>query len=440
MSKRALHAFINESQIGTLWDENNIWAFEYTQEWASNPKGFDLSPALPRQIDGKAGIIVDGSSNRPVQWYFDNLLPEEALRTVLAGQAELDENDAFGLLAYYGLESAGSLTLFPDGSKPVKAGIRKLPLSELSERIKAMPKVPLNADSPKHMSLAGAQHKLAVIYKDGELFEPDGPTASTHILKPQHPDKTAYPASVVNEYLIMRVAREIGLPVPAVHRLFCPEPVYIIERFDRLNNTNGTVERLHVIDACQLLNHDRLFKYSGARVDTMLDLIKHLKVPATARQWFFDWLVFNMLIGNSDNHLKNLSFMVDHNGIVISPCYDLLCTAAYDTSAVNPDQGHWPATELAFKLNRESKTFNDITRKDVVAAGELLGLNATVTNRRMDNLIRSVPEAIDRISQQIQEENNNLPEDIKREVSYDARMLLIIQKLILPDTLKFFAA
>jgi hypothetical protein len=39
----------------------------------------------------------------------DNLLPEEAMRTVLAKEAQLSAEDAFGLLGYFGAESAGSL-------------------------------------------------------------------------------------------------------------------------------------------------------------------------------------------------------------------------------------------------------------------------------------------------------------------------------------------
>jgi hypothetical protein len=48
---------------------------------------------------------------RPVQWYFDNLLPEEELRRVAATDAGLkDQDDAFALLQYLGAEPAGSLS------------------------------------------------------------------------------------------------------------------------------------------------------------------------------------------------------------------------------------------------------------------------------------------------------------------------------------------
>jgi serine/threonine-protein kinase HipA len=51
---------------------------------------------------------------RPVQWYFDNLLPEEKLREQIALDARLrDKDDAFALLEYLGAESAGALILLP---------------------------------------------------------------------------------------------------------------------------------------------------------------------------------------------------------------------------------------------------------------------------------------------------------------------------------------
>ncbi|MCB5190665.1 HipA domain-containing protein [Methylobacillus arboreus] len=435
--RRSLLAYINGAHVGTLSAEGNIWRFEYTQAWADDDDGYDLSPSLPRSnAAGQPMLHIDGSSTRPVQWYFDNLLPEEALRIALASQAEVEEGDAFGLLAYYGRESAGSLTLLREGEEPVAASMRPLPLEELSARIKAMPKVPLNTDSPKHMSLAGAQHKLAVIYKDGELFEPDGPTASTHILKPQHPEKDSYPSSVVNEYLTMRVAREVGLNPPPVRRLFCPEPVYLIERFDRMPNADDGVDRLHVIDGCQLLNIDRVFKYSAASVETLAQLVAFLHVPAAGRQWFFDWLVFNILMGNGDNHLKNISFMVSHNGIVISPCYDLLCTAAYDTKAVDRDFGEWSQTKFALTLGPEVRCFSDITRDAVIAAGITLGLGRMAAKRRLDHLIRKVPLAVNKVRREILDENAQQTEEAQWGLEKDSRMLGIIEHTIVSTMIK----
>ena len=82
---RELHAFIDDRPVGVVSEEGDSWAFAYDPAWAGDPEGFDLSPALRRS----AGRIVDGASERPVQWYFDNLLPEQALRTLYAREAGL---------------------------------------------------------------------------------------------------------------------------------------------------------------------------------------------------------------------------------------------------------------------------------------------------------------------------------------------------------------
>jgi hypothetical protein len=70
-------------------------------------------------------------------------------------------------------------------------------------------------------------------------------------LKPNHLSDDDYPASVINEYFVMSLARSLGLSVPPVFRRYTPEPVYIIERFDRLVDNAGRTQRRHIIDACQ---------------------------------------------------------------------------------------------------------------------------------------------------------------------------------------------
>src|SRR3546814_12012079 len=97
------------------------------------------------------------------------------------------------------------------------------------------------------MSLAGAQHKLAVILRDGQLLQPVGSEPSTHILKPDHPDPD-YPHSAVNEWFVMRLARRMGLTVPDVSPRYVPAPLYLIDRFDRSLAPAGA-HRLHALRA-----------------------------------------------------------------------------------------------------------------------------------------------------------------------------------------------
>ena len=357
-----------------------LWSFQYAAGWLSNPQGFALSPHLPLTAES----LLDGASKRPVQWYFDNLLPEEGQRVLLAGDAKLDAADAFGLLAWYGAESAGSVTLLPPDAMPqTPEPLRPLPDDALETRIRQLPKAPLTHAAIKRMSLAGAQHKLAVVLQNSALFEPAGATPSTHILKPDHPDED-YPHSVINEWFVMRLAKRLGLDVPNVHRRYVPSPVYLIDRFDRFDRIpeGQGWQRRHVIDACQLLGLDRSFKYSQGSMENLAALANACRSTAVARSRLFGWLVFNVLIGNGDAHLKNLSFLVSHEGVQLAPIYDLLSVATYDTLAF--DKKGWPQQTQLYSRRRVPK---------LRAQGQARHLSLPVGRAVADGFVR--PEAGD---------------------------------------------
>ena len=398
MSGRSLRASINQQEVGSLQEVAGLWSFQYTPDWLANPKGFALSPHIPLS----AQPLLDGASQRPVQWYFDNLLPEEDQRVLLAKDARLDAADAFGLLAWYGAESAGSVTLLPPEAAPQTTELlRPLPDDALQARIRQLPKSPLTHAAIKRMSLAGAQHKLAVVLEDGALFEPAGATPSTHILKPDHPDED-YPHSVINEWFVMRLAQRLGLDVPNVHRRYVPSPVYLVDRFDRVPGPQGW-QRRHAIDACQLLGLDRGFKYSQGSMDSLAALARACRSPAVARTRLFGWLVFNVLVGNSDAHLKNLSFLVSHEGVQLAPFYDLLSVATYDSPAF--DKSGWPAqTQLAWPI-LGVRHFSDIRRGLLLEAGVALNLVKGTAERLLENLRSRIVSEAEALYAEVEAEN-----------------------------------
>lgn len=402
---RELQVFVDQHRVGSLREDNDLWVLTYDPDWARRDDGFDLSPALPRSTLEHR----DGATVRPVQWYFDNLLPEEALRRLVARDAGLrDHEDAFALLEYLGAESAGSLTLLPSGTPaPRDAALRPLPYAALSQRIRQLPRTTLTREAPKRMSVAGAQHKLLVVRKGDELFEPVGATPSTHILKPDHPDVQTYPASAFVEHLTMGLAQAAGLPVPAFGLLHVPEPVYVIERFDRrtdprtLQASTGAatpqVSRLHIIDACQLLNRSRLFKHAGATVPALREAIERTGDTLTLPQRLFRWLVFNLLVGNDDCHLKNLSFIVHAGSIALAPHYDMLATGVFHTRAMAGEDGRWPEVELAVRLADNVRHFSTVTPESVMSAAAGLGVPRPVAQRVVREVVTRTLRQFDRV-------------------------------------------
>lgn len=437
---RSLDVYINAEQVGVLREENDIWQFEYAAAWLARPDGYDLSPGLSRDTV----LHIDGSSMRPVQWYFDNLLPEEALRQTISKEAKVRGDDAFALLESLGTESAGALRLLPIGT-PLgqRTGLRMLPDQTLSQRITTLPKQTLAANAPKRMALAGAQHKLLVAYQDGILYEPEDTTASTHILKPNHPDKGAYPASVFNEYLTMRLARAAGLPTPNVYIRNVPEPVYVIDRFDRIvtrlvsNQNSGLqldVTRVHIIDACQLLNCSRVFKYTGASLASLNDIINRTTNKIQTRTRLFRWLVFNVLIANHDCHLKNLSFFMAADGIRLTEHYDLLCTGVYLTNAIAKDKTSWPDVRMTIALP-SADSFGDVTKASIISAGKELGLGEATTRRILAEVVSRVPLALRKERDALSKRHATLATEAKLFAQKETQLLNIMENTILKDML-----
>ncbi len=380
---RELVVYLDRTFVGKLVEESSIWGFEYDANWLA--QGFGIIPRLAFV----AGRQMDGATTRPVQWFFDNLLPEEQARTLLEKTADVELGDAFSLLRAIGGESAGAFTLLEPGAElPVGKAVA-LSAAELNERILNLPKLPLNLNERKKMSLAGAQHKMLVIFKDEQLFEPSGQMPSTHILKPEHTDPQVYYFTTRNEWFVMSLARACGLPVPDVHHIYLPSPAYVVNRFDRAG-VYPDIRRLHVIDGCQHLGLSFREKYSASTAQSLNKLINSCIAPGPTRLAIFKWALFNALVGNGDAHLKNLSFELTARGCRLMPHYDLLSTIIYARPAEHPKE------DLSQAMG-DAVQFGDLTRDNVLKFGLELGLSPVLGTRVLNQMISDIAPAADKL-------------------------------------------
>jgi serine/threonine-protein kinase HipA len=230
----------------------------------------------------------------------------------------------------------------------------------------------------------------------------------------------------------MSLALKLRLNVPRVLRRYTPEPVYIVSRFDRFTAVEGRTHRSHIIDACQLLNKSRSFKYHAATLQTLADIVPYCRNRASARMRLYQWLVFNLLIANNDNHLKNLSFRVSAEGIELAPAYDLLSTGAYHTRAFANERATWPGVELAIGLPG-APNFGAVTRDSVLRAGEVLGLGRDACQRELNRLLRALPDALSGLVRSVEVENARLPDAARQFLAGEMRLIAVVQNLVVPE-------
>jgi len=279
--------------------------------------------------------------------FFSGLLPDGDLRRRIADYLHVSETSTLRLLDALGGECAGTVSLLrEDGSgQGEDAGYQEIPPKELAQLIEDSSRRPLLAPwGGTRLSLAGAQEKIPLLFKDGRWYKPLGTAPSSHILKPA---SAAYPDLAANEFLCMRLAGLIDLAVPRVELMTLGRPVLVVARYDRVAAADGSIDRVHQEDACQALGIMPDLKYQadgGPGFPELAGLIRAAcSAPLPDIEALLRVALFNLLIGNCDAHGKNFSLVYQEGRLSLAPFYDLVSTTVY------PDL----ATRLAMRMGKE---------------------------------------------------------------------------------------
>ena len=134
---------------------------------------------------------------------------------------------------------------------------------------------------------------------------------------------------------------------------------FMTRRFDREAKTGG---KLHMQSLGAIAHFD--FNQPGVySYEQAAQVMRRLRISATEISQFYRRMVFNVLARNQDDHVKNISFLMDRKGIWrLAPAYDV-------TYAYNPD-GMWTGThQMSINGKRDR-----ITRQDLMAAAKHMGI------------------------------------------------------------------
>jgi serine/threonine-protein kinase HipA len=308
-----------------------IFSFEYDKHWLVRPEVFAFDPDLalsaghqyPAPDRTNFGIFLDSSPDR---WGRVLMQRRENSRARLEKRRARTLTEWDFLLGVHDETRLGALRFRvpPDGpfidsddqfAAPPIASLRELQAASLQfeehmneEEHPEYEKWLTQLFAPG-TSLGGARPKASVRDETGVLCIAKFPSSQ------DTRDVGAW------ELVAHRLASKAGIVVPDARSLRLqgdPNTTFLVKRFDR----NAQGGRLAFVSAMTLTQHK-----DGDAGASYLELVDLLQSRGSNRdadcEQLFRRVVFNIMIHNTDDHLRNHGFFIGVLGVRLSPAYDM---------------------------------------------------------------------------------------------------------------------
>ena len=378
--------------VGTIaGDDSADASFCYDRDYLVN--GVPVSVSLP--------LREEAFSPEATRAFFEGLLPEGFTRRSVAQWIRADEQDYLTILAALGKECLGAL-MIEDHRDRERSGAFYRELSMDQVRKLASEGATRSAEIvvSSHLSLTGASGKAGLYLgeEDGKWYQPIGTAPSTHIVKQSH---VRLRNIIENEQLALRTAEKLGIPTAESFVIntgnYAEDEILLsTRRYDRdLENARFKIDglpvplRLHQEDLAQALGISSADKYEQDGDDYLRRIFRLIRntaaYPLKDQLRLLDILIFDVLIGNTDNHIKNLSLLYspDLSRISLAPAYDIVSTVVYKEST--------PEMSIAIAGVRE---WPRITRETFLAASEQIGISPRIIGNEYDRLSSGLTNAL----------------------------------------------
>ncbi|MFZ7127848.1 MAG: type II toxin-antitoxin system HipA family toxin [Desulfobacterales bacterium] len=312
--------------VGRLWARRrkgrDSAAFEYDKGWLKRHDCFALEPALllgPGPFYTLPGKPIFGAigDSAPDRWGRMLMRRAERRRAERAGETPRTLREVDYLLMVNDEARQGALRFALEPSGPFLAAddVAPIPpLVELPRLLSAAEKVAGDSESDEDLrlllapgsSLGGARPKASVRDRDGELA----------IAKLPHKDDEI---DIVRwEAVALSLAGKAGIPVPDWRMEEVGEkPTILLRRFDRASG-----HRVPFLSAMSMLGAND--SETRSYLEFVDALRQHGAAPKVDMHLLWRRMVFNVLISNTDDHLRNHGFLYDGaDGWRLAPAYDL---------------------------------------------------------------------------------------------------------------------
>jgi len=296
--------------------------FEYDPGWLDYENRFSLEPALtlgPGPFHTPSGKPLFGTigDSAPDRWGRVLMRRAERRRAERAGETPRTLMEIDYLLMVDDEARQGALRFAREEGGPFLAEhdvARIPPLIDLPRLLSAAEHVVGDTDSDEDLrlllapgsSLGGARPKASVRDRDG------------HLAIAKFPHKDDEINTVLWEAVALRLAAKAGIPVPEwrVERVM-NKPVLLLRRFDRIHG-----QRIPFLSAMSMLGASD--NDSRSYLEFVDALRRYGASPKQDMHELWRRIVFNILISNTDDHLRNHAFLyAGPDGWRLAPAYDL---------------------------------------------------------------------------------------------------------------------
>ena len=383
----------NSEYVGEITGTNSKDAcFTYADIYLENPLHKPISIGLP--LEEKT------FSAQRTRIFFEGLLPEGFTRRCVAQRLQTDENDYLSILIQLGRECLGAIKIIDSEAQSIQSGYRKLSADDVYALASEGATESAELIVQSHLSLTGASGKVGLYYNESEKewYLPLGEAPSTHIVKQSH---VRLKKIVANEQLCLLTAKYLGIEVPesfiiSTDRNNDEAVLFATKRYDRMFDGTPVPRRLHQEDFAQALGisaSDKYEKNDAGYMKKLFDLLReHSADPIVDSLKLWDICVFNYLVGNTDNHIKNLSMLYDEElkTVRLAPAYDIVSTVVYKSSTEN----------MAFSID-SIYNINKITREAFENMTKEIGLGSRMAMGRFDAMVDGFDAALNRAKEEL---------------------------------------
>lgn len=388
-----------KTRIGvvSIDEDSPFCAFKYDKEFIMS--GINISPIMmPLSNAIYQFKTLDLDSFKGLPGLLSDSLPDRYGNAIIdawlvANGRTLESFNIIERLCYIGTRGMGALEFFPNQNKELSESeeIEIQQLIELSNKIlnqknsiSAKDKDELEDIIKVGTSAGGARAKAIIAYnektgaiKSGQIDPGKGYTY--WLLKLDGVDQKEETSHTRIEYAYYLMAKEAKINMSESRLLNIDNHYHFMtKRFDRVILPDGSIDKVHMQTLGALVHID----YNDPGImsyEEVTHTMYKLGLNLSDNEQFFRRMVFNVMSRNQDDHVKNISFLMDRTGKwSLSPAYDI-------TYSFNPN-GKWTSVHQMLINGKKS----NIGKKDLLKSAHSMKIKES----KALNILNDVKNAL----------------------------------------------